>query len=148
MPLVRDEGHAGAGARWRTGGGGGERTWRQRQRRCSAHCGGKIGFDRDRTGAMSQSKEPATSALTGPRSARPRPRSFFAIASVLGNCDRLATLQTCGQFQAVERNSSTAEVRCAAAKWSGEVGRTEAQFNSTGCWVMRSLFDSQSVPDH
>jgi hypothetical protein len=29
------------------------------------------------------------------------------------------------------RNSLTAEVRCAAARWSGEVGRTEAKFNST-----------------
>jgi hypothetical protein len=66
-----------------------------------------------------------------PRSARPPPRSFFAVASVLGNCNRLAPRQTGGHFQGVGRNSSTAEVRCAAAKWSGEVGWTEAQFNST-----------------
>ena len=36
-----------------------------------------------------------------------------------------------GVWAPVGRNNSTAEVRRATARWSGEVGCTEAQFNST-----------------
>ena len=44
------------------------------------------------------------------------------------------------QVQGVGRTSSSAEMRCAAAKWSGEVVCTEGQFNSTvvhfvGLWA-------------
>jgi hypothetical protein len=52
--------------------------------------------------AMSQSKEPATSALTG-QSPRGLGRGCFS-PSVLCNCNRLATRQTGGHFQRVGRN--------------------------------------------
>jgi hypothetical protein len=57
--------------------------------------------------------------------------------------------QTGERFQGVGCHSSTTEVRLRRCEVVGEVVCTEGKFDcNTLCWVMRSLFDSQSVPDH
>jgi hypothetical protein len=82
-------------------------------------------------------------SLLGVRSLFPQSSSWVVAHRVVAevNVARDAYQPGCvKQVQGVGRTSSSAEMRCAAAKWSGEVVCTEAQFNSTvvhfvGLWA-------------